>query len=429
MIEALFGFTNNNKWRDHTQSSSSSTHNLVPRTQVFILEPQKSQNTAIILRSLVVSRKEIIDALFEGQGLSADTLEKLIRIAPTPDEEAKILQFNGNLTELADAESFLFHILKAVPSAFICINAMLFRSNYDSEVLQLKESLQILELGCKELRTRGLFLKLLEAILKAGNKMNAGTSRGNAQGFDLSTLQKLSDVKSIDGKTTLLHFVVEQVVRSEGRRVINRNNSLGRNTSKKSKYIDINSTNLTDEEKEREYLMLGLPAIAALNIEFSNLKKAATIDYNSFINMCSLLSTRFSEVERLVSCCSNIEIAGFVKKMKAFLEDCKEELNVLRKEQIRIMDLVKRTTKYYQSGASKDIGAHPFQLFVIVKDFLDMVDRVRADIIKKLERRNAKTGIASPSLPLQQTKAPVNFPNLHSNLSRPTSSPESEDDF
>lgn len=400
MIEALFGFTNNNKWRDHTQSSSSSTHNLVPRTQVFILEPQKSQNTAIILRSLVVSRKEIIDALFEGQGLSADTLEKLIRIAPTPDEEAKILQFNGNLTELADAESFLFHILKAVPSAFICINAMLFRSNYDSEVLQLKESLQILELGCKELRTRGLFLKLLEAILKAGNKMNAGTSRGNAQGFDLSTLQKLSDVKSIDGKTTLLHFVVEQVVRSEGRRVINRNNSLGRNT-----------------------------AIAALNIEFSNLKKAATIDYNSFINMCSLLSTRFSEVERLVSCCSNIEIAGFVKKMKAFLEDCKEELNVLRKEQIRIMDLVKRTTKYYQSGASKDIGAHPFQLFVIVKDFLDMVDRVRADIIKKLERRNAKTGIASPSLPLQQTKAPVNFPNLHSNLSRPTSSPESEDDF
>ena len=49
-------------------------------------------------------------------------------------------------------------------------------------------------------------MKLLEAILKAGNRMNAGTSRGNAQAFKLSSLRKLSDVRSSDGKTTLLHF-------------------------------------------------------------------------------------------------------------------------------------------------------------------------------------------------------------------------------
>ncbi|RVW71664.1 Formin-like protein 4 [Vitis vinifera] len=77
---------------------------------------------------------------------------------------------------------------------------MFFRSNYDSEILHLRECLQTLELGCKELRTRGLFLKLLEAILEAGNRMNAGTSRGNAQAFNLAALQKLSDVKSTDGK-------------------------------------------------------------------------------------------------------------------------------------------------------------------------------------------------------------------------------------
>ncbi|XWS60661.1 hypothetical protein CRYUN_Cryun07bG0055100 [Craigia yunnanensis] len=103
---------------------------------------------------------------------------------------------------LADAESFLYYVLKAVPSAFIRIDAMLFRCNYDSEILNLKESIKTLELACKDLRSRRLFLELLEAILKAGNRMNAGTARGNALCFNLSALQKLSDVKSTDGKTT-----------------------------------------------------------------------------------------------------------------------------------------------------------------------------------------------------------------------------------
>ncbi|KAL4286922.1 hypothetical protein AHAS_Ahas19G0134600 [Arachis hypogaea] len=39
--------------------------------------------------------------------------------------------------------------------------------------------------------------------------------RGNAQGFNLSALRKLPDVKSIDRKTSLLHFIVEQVAQKE----------------------------------------------------------------------------------------------------------------------------------------------------------------------------------------------------------------------
>ncbi|KAA8540879.1 hypothetical protein F0562_024983 [Nyssa sinensis] len=297
LMEALFGITTNNqKSPERGNISSSASSNSAPPAQIFILEPRKSQNTAIVLRSLAVSRKEILDALLEGYGLNADTLEKLTKISPTQEEVAKILQFNGNPTKLADAESFLYHILKAVPSAFIRFNAMLFRSNYDPDILHLKESLQTLELGCKELRTRGIFLKLLEAILKAGNRMNAGTARGNAQGFNLSALRKLSHVKSTDGKTTLLHFVVEQIAQQ------------------------------AKEEKDKEYLILGLPALGALSIEFTNAKKAATIDYDSFSNMCSILMARVTEIRQLVTHCGNGERGGFVKEMKGFLEECEEEL-------------------------------------------------------------------------------------------------------
>ncbi|KAJ6351635.1 hypothetical protein OIU78_007525 [Salix suchowensis] len=52
-----------------------------------------------------------------------DTLEKLMRIAPTKEEsqptkeeESQILKSSGNPTRLADTESFLFYLLKVVPS-------------------------------------------------------------------------------------------------------------------------------------------------------------------------------------------------------------------------------------------------------------------------------------------------------------------------
>lgn len=437
LMETLFGYNANQKNPEiNNQPVTSSSSNSALPTQIFILEPRKSQNTAIVLKSLAVSRIEILDALLEGQGLTAETLEKLTKISPTPEEQSKILQFNGNTAKLADAESFLYHILKAVPSAFMRVNAMLFRANYDPEILHLKESLQTFELACKELRSRGLFLKLLEAILKAGNRMNAGTPRGNAQGFNLGALCRLSDVKSIDGNTTLLHFVVEQVARSEGRRrAMNQNDTLDRSNSQRGKTGDPDSvTQTAKEEKEKEYVMLGLPVLGRLSTEFCTVKKAAAIDYYSFINMCPTLTARVTEIQQLVACCSNGEGGGFVQEMKGFLEECEEELKVVTEEQTRVMELVKRTTEYYQAGASKGKeGGQPFQLFLIVKDFLNMVDQACQDIHRKLHKKRLTRPVGSspppsPSPPEQ----PVRFTNLQqqfmSDMCRITSSYDSEDD-
>ncbi|KAL0440808.1 UNVERIFIED_CONTAM: Formin-like protein 8 [Sesamum radiatum] len=113
--------------------------------------------------------------------------------------------------------------------------------------------------------------------------------------------------------------------------------------------------------------------------------------------------------------------------MKGFLEDCREELNVVREEEKRVMEVVRKTTDYYQAGGSKG-GNHPLQLFVIVKDFLNNVDQVRAEIAKKLQKRKADS-----SPPLSPTpRSPVRFQNLelYFRAHRPgTSSSDSEDDF
>ncbi|XP_011006899.1 PREDICTED: formin-like protein 4 [Populus euphratica] len=436
LMEALFGFVATNRKSPKSDGNSSNSNNLISSSsaQIVILDARKSQNMAIVLKSLAISRSELLDSLTSGQGLSVDTLEKLMRIAPTKEEESQILEFGGDATRLADAESFLYHLLKAIPTAFSRINAMLFRSNYDAEILHFKESLQILESGCKELRNRGLFIKLLEAILKAGNRMNAGTSRGNAQAFKLTSLGKLSDVKSMDGKTTLLNFVVEEVVRAEGKRcVLNRNRSLSRNSSQRSNSSVISEDSASKGEREKEYMMMGLPAVGGLSIEFSNVKKAAQIDYDTFAATCSSLAARAREVRAFMSQCAaaNGE-EGFVREMKSFLEAAEEELKGLTKEQTRVMDLVKKTTEYYHAGASKDQEAHALQLFSIIKDFLCMVDQVCIEITRNLQRRKTSSGSVASSPKSPASRMPVRFPNLPQHFMKEKSmncSSESDSDF
>lgn len=424
MMEALFGYVATNRkspQRDPRQSNSVAS----AASQMFILDSRKSQNIAIVLKSLTISRKELIEGLIEGKGLSLDTLEKLSRIAPTKDEEHLILGYTGDPGKLAFAESFLFQILKPVPTAFDRVSAMLFRLNYDSEVGSLKEMVKMVEMGCDELRRRGLFLKLLEAVLKAGNRMNAGTSRGNAQAFNLTALRKLSDVKSTDGKTTLLHFVVEEVVRSEGKRcALNRNRSLNRSDSKDSR--------TSKEEMEKDYMMLGLPIVGGLSSEFSNVKKAAGIDYDQFSKSCGVLEGRVSELRDVVTqCAARDGDGGFITEMRSFVESSEQELKFVKEEQKRVTELVRRTTEYYQTGALRDKEANHFQLFVIIKDFLGMVDQVCIEIVRNAQKR--KTSGTTPNEAESATKnatglRTVKFPNLPEHFMSEKSMSNSSDD-
>lgn len=430
LMDTLFGYKSSNQTNPNSTKTTSSNPN-----QIHLLDPRKSQNTAIIIRSLNITRQEIIDSLTQGKGLSPDTLEKLSKIALTKEEQSTILNFSNDITKLADAESFLFHLLNSVPSPFERVNAMLFKSTYDAEILHVKKCIQTLELACKEIKSHNLFLKLLEAILKAGNRMNAGTARGNAKAFNLSALCKLSDVKSTDGKTTLLHFVVEEVVRAEGKRlVINRNHSLRRSGSSSSSSNVSISNKTSREEKEKEYIKLGLPVVGGVSEELTNVKKAAAIDYDSLVSTCSLMGGRMRDIRVFLSGCKNND--GFVKEMKGFLEASEAELTMVIDEQMRVMEIVKRTTEYYQPGSLKEKNVPPLQLFVIVKDFFVMFDKVCVDITRNMQKKTVVNGGYSSARSKEEIESRLvaRFPNLpprfmSENPSKSSSGSESEDEF
>lgn len=50
----------------------------------------------------------------------------------------------------------------------------------------------------------------MKSILTIGNALNTGTRNGNARGFRLNSLMKLSETKSTDGtSTTVMQYLIQ----------------------------------------------------------------------------------------------------------------------------------------------------------------------------------------------------------------------------
>ncbi|CAI8609371.1 unnamed protein product [Vicia faba] len=370
MMETLFGFNSLNSAPKPKEMS-------VNRKPVFaavvqenrVLDTKKSQNIAILLRALNVTRDEVSEALLDGnpEGLGAELLETLVKMAPTKEEEIKLKHCDGDLSKLGPAERFLKAVLD-VPLAFKRVEAMLYRANFEAEVNYLKKSFQTLEAASEELKNSRLFLKLLEAVLRTGNRMNVGTNRGDAKSFKLDTLLKLADIKGTDGKTTLLHFVVQEIIRSEG---------TGDESANENVQNQTNSQFNEDEFKKK-----GLQVVAGLSRDFGNVKKAAGMDSDVLSNMQG----------------------NFFNSTEIFMKDAEEKILRIKADEIRALFLVKEVTEYFHGDTTKE-EAHPFRIFTIVRDFLNILDQVCKEVGKMQDRTATSSSrsfriAASASLPV-----------------------------
>ncbi|XP_059659963.1 formin-like protein 1 [Cornus florida] len=364
-----------------------------PNQENRVLDPKKSQNIAISLRALNVTVEEVCDALLEGNvdTLGTELLECLLKMVPTKEEERKLKEYKDDSpVKLGPAERFLKAVLE-VPFAFKRVDAMLYIANFDSEVEYLKKSFETLETACEELRNSRMFLKLLEAVLKTGNRMNVGTNRGDAHAFKLDTLLKLVDVKGADGKTTLLHFVVQEIIRSEGARLSAANQS---------------TTSTLNDEKCRK---LGLQVVSGISLELTNVKKSAAMDsdvLNSDVLKLSKGIANIAEVVRL------IEVTGLEESSRIFSDSMNKFVKMAEEEIIRIqaqesvaLSLVKEITEYFHGNSAKE-EAHPFRIFMVVRDFLTVLDRVCKEVGMINERTIVSSAHKFP-VPVNPTLPPA----------------------
>lgn len=369
MMESLFGCNSAN-----SVPKEATRKSVLPPAEHEnrVLDPKKSQNIAILLRALNVTRDEVSEALLDGnpESLGAELLETLVKMAPTKEEEIKLREYSGDVSKLGSAEQFLKTVLD-IPFAFKRVEAMLYRANFDTEVKYLRKSFQTLEAASKELKNSRLFLKLLEAVLRTGNRMNVGTNRGDAKAFKLDTLLKLVDIKGTDGKTTLLHFVVQEIIRSEGTSTDSTNEKLQGSTLSKV--------------KEDDFGKQGLQVVTGLSRDLGNVRKAAGMDSDVLSSYVSKLAMGLEKV-RLVLQYDKPDMQGkFFHSMKLFLRGADEEIGRIKSDERKALSLVKEVTEYFHGDTNKE-EAHPFRIFVIVRDFLNVLDHVCKEVGKMQDR-------------------------------------------
>ncbi|KAJ7292397.1 hypothetical protein O6H91_02G053200 [Diphasiastrum complanatum] len=378
-----------------------------------ILDSKRAQNIAIQLRPLGLTKDEIHDALLEGEGLSIEVLEALLKMAPTQDEERKLKDYTGDVAELDPAERFLITLLE-VPLAFQRCRDMLYRASFADEFLQVEEPLKILKAACIELKGSRSFRKMLEAVLKTGNRMNMGTYRGDAQGFKLDTLLKLADVKSVDGKFTLLHFVIQEILRNENSRsahVTEENlsqkgslNGLSSNPTDASagssgrSEIQMNIADSDQSQGKDDFVGIGSKMVLGMSTELANVKRAAEFDVTALKSGVLKLANGLQRIKDVVSVehfdrraskSRNRSFSSsedlYQSSMLSFVNKSEADITRIQGEMNEVLEMVKKLSIYFENEASKD-EANFCRVFQIVKNFLALLDKACKDVSKLKEK-------------------------------------------
>ncbi|KAJ1548028.1 hypothetical protein HK096_006823 [Nowakowskiella sp. JEL0078] len=193
-----------------------------------VLDLRRSNNTSISLSQFTrrgLSNADISTAILnqDAMTLSADDLQALQVLLPTSDERRKISAIGTPVLPFAPAEAFMFETM-AYPDFPQQLDAFLFRLQLGVEADELLDKLNRMLAVCLKIRSSENLKLLLKTVLQLGNLTNynyAGAGyrpwmgkEARALGFKIDGLAKLRDVKSADGKWSLMNFLVDMILQS-----------------------------------------------------------------------------------------------------------------------------------------------------------------------------------------------------------------------
>ena len=75
--------------------------------------------------------------------------------------------------------------------------------------IEALEQLDLLLKGLNEVRAKGSLKGFLGLVLATGNFLNSGTYKANAAGFKIDSLLKIRDMKTTEGKSNLLVYLLD----------------------------------------------------------------------------------------------------------------------------------------------------------------------------------------------------------------------------
>ncbi|XP_051511213.1 FH1/FH2 domain-containing protein 1-like isoform X3 [Myxocyprinus asiaticus] len=179
---------------------------------LVVLDPKRSNAINIgmtVLPALHVIKTAILN--FDEFAISKEGIEKILTMIPTDEEKQKIqeAQLANPDTPLGTAEQFLL-TLSSISGLSARLQLWAFKLNYETLEKEIAEPLFDLKLGMEQLAKNKTFRRILATLLAIGNFLNSTS----AKGFELSYLEKVTEVKDTVHRQSLLHhtcnFVAEK---------------------------------------------------------------------------------------------------------------------------------------------------------------------------------------------------------------------------
>ncbi|XP_033328882.2 diaphanous related formin 1 isoform X1 [Megalopta genalis] len=179
-----------------------------------VLDSKAAQNILILLGGTLkhMSYDQVKSCLLkcEGPVVSDNILQGLIQYLPPPDQLSKLQAFKDQYDELTEAEQFCVTI-STIKRLLPRLRSLSFMLRYEELVQDVKPDIVAGTAACEEVKDSKKFARILELILLLGNYMNSGSKNGQAFGFEISFLTKLTSTKDIDNKQTLMHYLVDTI--------------------------------------------------------------------------------------------------------------------------------------------------------------------------------------------------------------------------
>ncbi|XP_037598206.1 FH1/FH2 domain-containing protein 1 isoform X2 [Cebus imitator] len=183
------------------------------RTMTTVLDPKRSNAINIGLTTLPpvhVIKAALLN--FDEFAVSKDGIEKLLTMMPTEEEQQKIeeAQLANPDIPLGPAENFLM-TLASISGLAGRLQLWAFKLDYDSMEREIAEPLFDLKVGMEQLVQNATFRCILATLLAVGNFLNGSQSSG----FELSYLEKVSEVKDTVRRQSLLHHLCSLVLQTQ----------------------------------------------------------------------------------------------------------------------------------------------------------------------------------------------------------------------
>ncbi|XP_056010413.1 formin-J-like isoform X2 [Ostrea edulis] len=269
-------------------------------TEINLLEGKRSLNINISLKQFRMSNEEIIHLIREGpsEKIGAEKLRGLMKIMPYSDEIELLRSFEGNRDKLGSAEKFLMCLMD-LPHYRIRIEGMLIKEEFTNDMEWIRPAIEAVILAAKDIKRNTNLHEVLYLVLLAGNYLNAANSSiGDAAGFKLSSLIKLTDTRANKPRMNLMHYVVMQA------------------EEKNSK-----SLNFQDEMKY-------LKDASLASVE------NMTTDINSLANKLKHLSDQMNNVNQEF----RDQISDFLQEAKSEIDDLQEDLKDIENLRCELAD-------------------------------------------------------------------------------------------